>query len=1034
MSTAAERDSPYVGLEPFSEEDATFFFGRKRDVALIVANVFSSPLTVLYGPSGVGKTSVLQAGVVPSLNERGLASSVHRSSAGDAVPALRAAARDAPPVEGEPERPRREVLFLDEFEDFLHGPADAELAAELARVVTRPGRATSVVLSVREDALAKLDRFEGRVPGILDNVLRLDHLELEAAREAILGPRDRWNEVAYPAERFEVEEALVAAVLDGVPAGAGRVETLLLQLVMARLWEARGQRGPYVLRRETFDELGGVDGIVEDYVTGTLDALDPERQELAAEILEHLVTPSRLRLAQRAGDLAGFADVTEPELSPLLDELADRRILRLVAGSDPADTRYEVHHESLADAVLTWRTRYVTERELAAARRRFRRRLALVLIGAVLLAVLAAVGTYGWTQRQTARSEALSAEALGLLAIDPQAALETALDAVDTKSTDSAENALRATVARSHERGRIGGPGDAVTVLDVAPDGRLLARGSGGALSLLTPTGNVVRTYRGAGVEAAALCPTPNRVVASGDDGVTLISGSARVELRGAPEAAFLVECSRDGSTILVANEEVARVYSGTGRPIARIDAEDLGFVETATLSPNGDLVAVAGPEVTRIARIPGGATATTIGRSFTSLAFSPDSRRLFGGDANGLVRARNVAGAGGRLTLRGHSQPVSDLDVSRDGKLLVSAGTDRVARVWDAVTGVELAVLRGHERALRTARFTGDARTVVTAADDGTARLWEVPVTSVLAGHTGPVVAVAITPDGRRVATASPADDDTVRVWDAATGKELVRLIVPDVSFVAISPNGRRVLTRQSVDGRARLWDVASPRRHVLIPVEEPGSVSFTPDGRRVATAGPGRTIRFFDLQGRAVRSFGAPSRLDEVGSLSFSPQKNHLAVAEDPEGQVVILDATSGSEIAALPEAVLRAVALAFSPDGGALATAEDFGVARVWDARDGSAQPPTLAGHDGAVLAVSFSPDSTLVATAGVDGTVRIWHVDTGVELLRVPGSSVAFARNASVLVVGGPGTTARVIPCRPCGSVSELREQARAQQGG
>ncbi len=1029
MSSTVQRASPYLGLNAFSQDDADLFFGRKRDVALIVANVFASPLTVVYGPSGVGKTSIVQAGVLPTLAAKGIGTTVLRSWAGDPVATLRGAAPETS-AEGEPGSAAREVLVLDEFEDFFHDSFDDDFAAELARVVARSGRRSSVLLAIRDDALSKLDRFEGRVPGLLDNVLRLDHLERDAAREAILGPQGRWNAVARSSERFEVEDALVEAVLDGVPAGPGRVETTLLQLVIARLWEARGDDGPYVLRKETFDALGGVSGIVEEYVSGTLDALDPDQQEQAAAILEHLVTPSRLRLAQRAPDLAGFAGVPERELRPLLDELSESHILRPVTGRDPADARYEVQHDTLADAVLAWRTRYVTEREVAAERRRFRRRLVVVLVGSILLAVLAAVGTYAWTQRQNARAEGLSAEALGLLAIDPEAALETALEAVDARSINSSENALRAAVAHAHGRGAVGGPDDPISDVDVAPDGRLLTRGTD-ALTVRSPDGEVMRTIQGLlGVQDAALCPGPERIVAATEDGVFVVARRVRARLRGAPESAFLVDCSRNGS-ILVANEELVRVYSPALRPIATIGAEDLGFVETAALSPNGALVALAGPEVTRVVGVPGGGTVATIGQPLTAVAFDPSNARLVGGSDEGQVIIRGLRGPGDRIALTGHTQAVSDVEVSSDGTLLVSAGTDRTARLWDAVTGAEIAVLRGHTRPLRAAGF-GRGRMVVTAAEDGTIRFWEAPVTTVLVGHEEPITGIAVTPNGARVATAS-FEEGFVRVWDARTGAQVVLFDVPDVAFVAISPNGRRVLTRQSIDGRVRLWDVAKPRRPLLLDVDDPASAAFTPDGRLVVTAGPGRTIRFFGLGGRPVRSFGAPSRLDEAGTLALTPAGDRLAVAETPEGQVVILDATDGSELAALPEQELRVRSLAFDNEGEGLASAETDGVARVWDAADGSHDPPALAGHDGAVLAASFGPDSALIATAGNDGTVRIWHVESGEELVRLPGTAAVFASREPVLVTAGPGTTARVLPCRACGSVSDLRERARAAGG-
>ena len=151
------------------------------------------------------------------------------------------------------------LLILDQAEEyFLYHSEDSGFAEELPELVTRPGLRVRVLLSLREDALAKLDSFKGRIPNLFANYLRLDHLDRRAAREAIVKPIERYNELA--GESIEIEPALVEAVLEQTAAGKvdlgeagvgaardesdeGRIEAPYLQLVMERLWEEERSAG-----------------------------------------------------------------------------------------------------------------------------------------------------------------------------------------------------------------------------------------------------------------------------------------------------------------------------------------------------------------------------------------------------------------------------------------------------------------------------------------------------------------------------------------------------------------------------------------------------------------------------------------------------------------------------------------------------------------------------------------------------------------------------------------------------------------------
>ena len=221
MSAARSAESPYRGLASFgdNERDARLFFGRERETEIVTANLMASRLTVLYGSSGVGKSSLLRAGVSRRL--RGDSDSgagrhivaVCSSWSGDPLSAVSDAVAaevsraigqsiGAPPgtsladqleewcglLDGEI------YVVLDQLEEYVlyHG-ADrgGPLADALADVVARPSLRVGVLLGIRDDALAQLDAFKVRVPALFANLLRVDHLSRDAGRQAILGPWPR---------------------------------------------------------------------------------------------------------------------------------------------------------------------------------------------------------------------------------------------------------------------------------------------------------------------------------------------------------------------------------------------------------------------------------------------------------------------------------------------------------------------------------------------------------------------------------------------------------------------------------------------------------------------------------------------------------------------------------------------------------------------------------------------------------------------------------------------------------------------------
>ena len=399
---------PYVGLRPFHQEDRPYFFGREREVRAVADNLFGARVTIFYGASGVGKSSVLLAGVVPELRaEPRTAVVVFRSwQLADAAAQLKhEITAEADRVAGrtlglDETLPLDELLrqaadaidgtvllILDQFEEFFLYFKDPESGfdAELARAITRREVDAGFVLSLREDSLSKLDRLKKRVPSLLANTQRLTHLRVRAAERAIVEPlrvyNERRPEAAAANAKVGIEPACVQAVLAQTAPGQlamsaeeaprdvevaeGYVEAPFLQLVLERLWNEEIPKGSRQLRWQTLNDLGGAEKIVRTHLNEVLDRLAPEDQEVCARIFDRLVTPSGAKVAVRQRDLAAYAgDLADavPRLTRLLDR--SRILARIPAppGAPEDQDQYQIFHDVLAAGFLAWRDRFLRDK------------------------------------------------------------------------------------------------------------------------------------------------------------------------------------------------------------------------------------------------------------------------------------------------------------------------------------------------------------------------------------------------------------------------------------------------------------------------------------------------------------------------------------------------------------------------------------------------------------------------------------------------------------------------------------------------
>jgi WD40 repeat protein len=1020
MSVAAgSPPTPFKGLAPFqdTELDAQLFCGRDREREVIVANLLASRLTVLYGASGVGKTSLLRAAVTPALRRIPDAGVVFYSSwAGDPRRGLGEAIDSAVGIESNGSLTERlagashvvggEIyVILDQFEEyFLYHERD-EFSDELAAAIREPGLRANFLLGLREDALAKLDAFKSRIPNLFANYLRLDHLDTEGGRAAILGPVERYNELT--GEAVAVEPELVDAVLDQVAAGevdvgrsgrggvekdTDRIEAPYLQLVLERLWQVERERGSSVLRLATLRELGGAESIVRAHLERALGSLRPAEQDVAATMFDHLVTPSGSKIAHRPRDLAQYAEVDESEVMPVLDVLGRERIVRAVDGAGGAE-RYEIFHDVLADGVLAWRARRVIERDREDAHRRQRRLVALAAAALVALGAMTAVAVYALTERSHARSAASLARAHSLEATslfeqgtNPERALADAVAAARSDPGARAEGVLRQALVTNHERRVLRAPGPVSVVAFARRGGRMLTGDAGGGLRVYSANGRLERTLAAAApVTAASFSP--------------------------------------DGALVLGAAGREARLWrAATGEHLHTLHLP--GAVTSAVFSRDGRILLTTTGRGTTLWRTDTGRSVAVLEkRAALQGAFSPDGRLVATLDAGEHAPARVFDSSTGRLLhvlapkIGGKPIELEGVAFSPDNPLLATRGFQGTY-LWNARSGKQFGRRLVDKPGVTTAgAFSPNGDLFAVAGQDGGVRIWDVAKGDRLfyfPAHNGPVFAVAWSPAGIFLADAS--GDRTVHVLSAngALGGRVVGNLVGHgsaVRTVAWSRNGRSLLSG-SADRTARLWDTQFDQE--LLPLAgarrgAPVEASFDAAGRRIVSAGTDGTARIWSVRGRHL--LRALSHQRAVEDAEFSPD-GRLVVTASSDGTAGIWDSTTGARLRTLHQAAPVSVAR-FSPDGTIVLTGDAGGGIRLW--RTGNGKQLGSGQQQGKVTDAAFARDGRTVASAGLAG-VSEWSVPSGkrIRLLGSPGgaSRVAFSPDGSLVAGAGNDGAARI----------------------
>jgi WD40 repeat protein len=983
---------PYRGLQAFTEEDAAVFFGRKAFVKKLVEKLKQEPsFLAVLGPSGSGKSSLVQAGLVPLLRQGKLQRSDHwgvviirpthdpfeqfsREALASPSHDLRMAIQ-----EWFQQNPHQEglVLIIDQFEELFTScpPSLSQLFVnQLTQLLDSP-EALTIILTMRDEFYsqfaqhaAKLVRWLERGTANVPSTLTQDELiEIVQAPAANVGLNFETGLIET------IVKDATDVVLNQEGERGGRSTILpLLEFALTQLWQ---ERHDGFLTHEAFTEkVGGVTGGLTNWATRELKRKEASQRPLALRILtdlvylgdEHQGIPDTRRRRQLT---SLWRNEEEREaVQRIVQHLVEARLL--VTSGDTV----EIIHDALLREWKQLRDRLRDDHLILAWRQGIE--------GRVSRWVETAPDDINSRDKGKLLRGGDLSEAEGMLA-------ERVYDLNATERAFVEESIA----LRNHEEAE-----------QKAQRQRELQRAQE--------------------LEQALARANKERAVSESQ----WLAFASRSVSASAPETALLLACEAVRWDHNPLSEDVLRdALNNTPWQVTAFTGHE-NWITSAIFSLDGQRILTASDDGTaRLWDLLGTCLARYQGhkKRVTSAIFSPDEKRILTTSQDGTARlwhpdgqsimtltypSKNKSGEYGRIKSTFSPDGRYMLICDRDEAWLWDADGNLQPTTWDTRPLMDAyytrlkqsllhgrylnddlrkrAINEGHNGRIYTAVFSPDGQKILTASSDETARVWDLAgqQLAILREHTDQVINAVLSSDGQLILTGSL--DKTARLW-TSSGELLATLEGhrADVGHLAFSPDSQLMLT--GVDGGPeddavpRLWDRSGKLVATLIGHsfdDRIMDITFSPDGQRILTASRDKTARIWDLEGRPLAVLRG--HLSGVWRATFSPNGQSILTASgDPEPRLWEPDRSPLALIEGHKGAVTGAI---YNEAGTHILTSSRDETTRLWDTAGGC-----IAAYNGTAELLTenvLSPDGRYLLTYENDsGQVHQWQLPPGIRWL-------------------------------------------------
>ncbi|MCZ8305870.1 MAG: hypothetical protein O9336_04045 [Microcystis sp. LE19-98.1E] len=770
--------SPYLGLRKFEVDDKDRFFGRDNWIIELTDYLKQKNVLLLLGASGSGKSSLVQAGLIPKLKDNfGANKLVNLTFVPDVNPfesfycllgnrytqsqakLAQAVKEDTliKVVEGLKNNSDLWFIFIDQFEELFTRTPKTErdiFIKSLVNLIQNNNSLVKIVMTIRADFLDKLSPYPslGKIHDQYSKMLTdMDESELRLA-------------IAEPAARNGVifEQGLINQIIADFYEQAGSLP--LLQYTLDLLWE-KNHIQERILNIKTYQEIGGVTGALEKQADKIYGKFNEQQRKAAEEIFLELISLEEKEAVSRRADKSSFEQ--EEMQREVLYQLIDNRLL--VSKGEDGKATVEVAHEAL---LRSWKVLQDLIREKEE----------IIVLRSRLYA-----DAKQWDDLQKQDAVKASSELWGgsKLAKIVEFQKNNSLPNLDPVAIEFIKASISQAERQKNEKIRT-------------------AR----RIAVVSLVAVVVSSSLGWMAWQKTRQAEFNQAESLGRYSLSLLNEHKNLE-------AF-VEAIKAGKILQkqqTYNKEVTNALQellNRKSERNRLEGHD-DFVQSVNFSPDGKtLVSSSGDNTIKLWNVETGQEIRTLkghDRAVWSVNFSPDGKTLVSGRWDSTIKLWNVETGKEIRTLKGHDNFVQSVNFSPDGKTLVSSSSDKTIKLWNVETGQEIRTLKGHDRDVISVNFSPDGKTLVSGSWDKTIKLWNVETGKeirTLKGHYSFVYSVNFSPDGKTLVSGS--DDKTIKLWNLGTDWGLSDLMERSCDWVRVylhNPNsGVREEDRHLCDG----------------------------------------------------------------------------------------------------------------------------------------------------------------------------------------------------------------------------------------